>query len=553
MSSKRIDKLLTKGLTFFDWGEYKKALKLFDKIIKKDPANQKAWANKGATLIHMGDYEKAINCSEISLILNPQNAHAWFNKGVALNERGKYHKALECFNKVLSLDPNVQEARGYIIKINRKIKGYGIKEEETETVETPLKMEQVQEEVMELIEKPFEIKKTEKQVMEPLPKLEVPYQLDKAPIEAKEIESKIITQVAPRKEKRWKDDDITLKIEDLSKNYGNHLAVDRISFQVHRGETIGLVGPNGAGKTTTIKMIAKLLKPTTGRILLKNEEGELQDINKSSKHLLKLGFLIDIPAFYTKMTAYQVLKYCALLDNYPREKINDRIDELLKLFKLSDWKYDKIGTFSKGMTQKLGIIQALLHDPDIIILDEPQTGLDPKARIEIRKFIREIQNQGKTIFVASHMLYEISEVCVKIALINHGKIVAFDTIDNLEDSLQTRELNCVLFEPIRASDLEGILHRLTEKLNPYLDQELDPKISKIPIKYYPEKRGFKLFYDGKEESRGQILKILVKEFESEFTIMSYTQPKTSQLERIYSEMITDYDAKKITKSWKVES
>ena len=395
MSSKRIDKLLTKGLTFFDWGEYKKALKLFDKIIKKNPANQKAWANKGATLIHMGDYEKAINCSEISLILNPQNAHAWFNKGVALNERGKYHEALECFNKVLSLDPNVQEARGYIIKINRKIKGYGIKEEETETVETPLKMEQVQEEVMELIEKPFEIKKTEKQVMEPLPKLEVPYQLDKAPIETKEIESNVITQVATRKEKRWKDDDITLKIEDLSKNYGNHLAVDRISFQVHRGETIGLVGPNGAGKTTTIKMIAKLLKPTTGRILLKNEEGELQDINKSSKHLLKLGFLIDIPAFYTKMTAYQVLKYCALLDNYPREKINDRIDELLKLFKLSDWKYDKIGTFSKGMTQKLGIIQALLHDPDIIILDEPQTGLDPKARIEIRKFIREIQKIGR--------------------------------------------------------------------------------------------------------------------------------------------------------------
>ena len=554
MSSKRIEKLLIKGLTFFDWGEYKKALKYFDKVIKKDPPNQKAWANKGATLVNMGDYEEGINCSAIALILNPQNSYAWFNKGVGLNARGKYRDALDCFNKVLSLDPNVQEARGYIIKINRKMKGYN--EEESETVEAPLKMKQVQEEVMELIEKSFEIKKTENQVVELLSKLEVPLetnQLDKVPIEAKEIESNVITQVAPIKEKKWKDNDITLKIEDLSKNYGNHLAVDRISFQVHRGETIGLVGPNGAGKTTTIKMIAKLLKPTTGRILLKNEEGELQDINKSSKHLLKLGFLIDIPAFYTKMTAYQVLKYCALLDNYPREKINDRIDELLKLFKLSEWTHERLGTFSKGMTQKLGIIQALLHDPDIIILDEPQTGLDPKARIEIRKFIRVIQKQGKTIFVASHMLYEISEVCDKIALINHGKIVAFDTIDNLENSLQTRELNCVLLEPIQPSDLEGILNRVTEKLNPYLDHELDPEISKIPIKYYPEKRGFKLYYDGKEESRGQILKTLVKEFESEFTIMSYTQPKTSQLERIYSEMITDYEAKKITKSWKVES
>ena len=234
-----------------------------------------------------------------------------------------------------------------------------------------------------------------------------------------------ISQVAEKVEKKWKDNNITLKVEDLSKNYGDHLAVDRINFQVHRGETIGLVGPNGAGKTTTIKMIAKLLKPTSGRILLKNEHGELQDINKSSRHLLKVGFLIDIPAFYVKMTAYQVLKYCALLENYPRDKIDGRIDELLQLFKLSDWKHEKIKTFSKGMTQKLGIIQAIIHDPDIIIMDEPQTGLDPKARIEIRKFIREIQNMGKTIFVASHMLYEISEVCDKIALINHGKIILF--------------------------------------------------------------------------------------------------------------------------------
>jgi len=353
--------------------------------------------------------------------------------------------------------------------------------------------------------------------------------------------------LAKTSNKDWKKDGVTLKVENLSKNYGNHLAVDNISFEVHKGETIGLVGPNGAGKTTTIKMIAKLLKPTNGRILLRNKHGGLQDINKSSRNLLKFGFLIDIPAFYVKMTAYQVLKYCALLDNYPRDKIDGRIDELLKLFKLYDWKHEKIGTFSKGMTQKLGIIQAIIHDPNIVIMDEPQTGLDPKARIEIRKFIREIQKQGKTIFIASHMLYEISEVCDKIALINHGKIVAFDSIDNLEKSLKTKELNCVLLEPIDSSSLEGVLNKLIEKLEPYLDRELDPEISDIPIKYYPEKKELKLFYDGKEESRGQILKILIKDFESEFTIISYTQPKTSQLERIYSEMITDYEAIKITK------
>lgn len=346
----------------------------------------------------------------------------------------------------------------------------------------------------------------------------------------------------------WQNDGIILKVEELSKNYGNHLAVDNISFEVHKGETIGLVGPNGAGKTTTIKMIAKLLKPTTGRILLKNRSGHLQDINKSSRHLIKLGFLIDIPQFYTKMTAYQVLKYCALLENYPTDKISDRIDELLHLFKLYDWKHEKIGTFSKGMTQKLGIIQAIIHDPDIVILDEPQTGLDPKARIEIRKFIREIQYQGKTIFVASHMLYEISEVCDKIALINHGKIIAFDTIDNLEKELKSRELNCELLEPISLDKQESILNRLKEKLEPYLDLTLDPEISKTPIVYNSSKKSFKIFYNGKEDARAFILKILIKDFESDFAVISFIKSKTSQLERIYSEMITDYEATKIKKS-----
>jgi len=295
-------------------------------------------------------------------------------------------------------------------------------------------------------------------------------------------------------------------------------------------------------------MIAKLLKPTTGRILLKNEAGELQDINKSSRHLLKLGFLIDIPAFYIKMTAYQVLKYCALLENYPRDKIDHRIDELLKLFKLSDWKHEKIRTFSKGMTQKLGIIQAIIHDPDIVIMDEPQTGLDPKARIEIRKFIREIQKMGKTIFIASHMLYEISEVCDKIALINHGKIIAFDSIANLEKDLKVRDLNCVLLEPISPDKLENLMERLRIKLKPFLYNNLDLSTNASLIKYYPEKKGIKIFYDGKEESKGDILRILVKDFEADFTVISYAQPKSSQLEQIYSEMIKEYEAVRITKN-----
>jgi ABC-2 type transport system ATP-binding protein len=348
-------------------------------------------------------------------------------------------------------------------------------------------------------------------------------------------------ETSPKKLKSNKSE-VVLKLENLTKRFGNITAVNDVNLEVYRGETIGLVGPNGAGKTTTIKMIAKILRPNSGRILIRPNGRELQNLAKISRTLSQIGFLIDIPAFYN-MTAYQLLRYFANLQNYPKDKIDQKIDELLERFKLSEWKFKLVKNFSKGMTQKIGIIQAIIHDPDIIILDEPQTGLDPLARVEIRKFIRELQSQGKTIFVASHMLYEISEVCDKIALINYGSIIGFDTVENLALKLKTSELDCELLEPIDASELGPIIDRLIEKLNPYLDKELDPKISKIPVKYNPEQQMFKFYYDGLIDSKGKILKLLIKEFESDFTVISFTQPKTSQLERVYAEMVKDNDLK----------
>jgi len=333
-----------------------------------------------------------------------------------------------------------------------------------------------------------------------------------------------------------------IKLENLTKKFGNFTAVNNINLEVCKGETIGLVGPNGAGKTTTIKMIAKILRPNEGRILISTENGELQDLQGISAALSKMGFLIDIPNFYN-MTAYELLRYFAKLQHYPKDKINDRIDELLKFFKLTAWKFKNVKTFSKGMIQKLGIMQALIHNPDIIILDEPQTGLDPLARIEIRKFLRDLQSTGKTIFVASHMLYEISEVCDKIALINHGEIIGFDTVENLAITLKANELNCVVLEPIIPEKLGPILARMTDRLQSYLDQDLDPRISKIPIVYNQDNQGFKIFFNGKKESKVEILKVLIREFETDFSVVSYIQPRTSQLERVYIEMISMDDEK----------
>ena len=329
-----------------------------------------------------------------------------------------------------------------------------------------------------------------------------------------------------------------MKLENLTKKFGSFVAVNNINIEVHEGETIGLIGPNGAGKTTTIKMIAKLIRPTSGKILVLNKAGELQTLNGDQKDLIKFGFLIDQPFFYD-MTAYQILRYFARSQNYPKDKIKARIDELLALFKLIDWKHKKVNTFSKGMRQKMGIIQSVLVDPQIIILDEPQTGLDPKARIEIRATIKELQKLGKTIFVASHMLHEISEICDKIALINNGKIVAFDTIENLEKNLKEKELKCELLYPMPLNELETTISRLNEKLAQYGNHNMEKSTTyhNHGINYNPEKQSFKIYYDGKKESRGEILEIFISEFKSNNKIISFSQPKTSKLEQIYLEMI----------------
>lgn len=329
-----------------------------------------------------------------------------------------------------------------------------------------------------------------------------------------------------------------IKLKNVSKRFGNLKAVNDISLEVRRGEVIGFVGPNGAGKTTTLKMIARLMKPNSGQIFVINKQKELQNLFKNPKELVEMGFLIDIPHFYNS-TPYRLLKYIANLRNYPKEKIDRRINELLKQFNLHEWQHKKVRTFSKGMIQKLGFIASIIHDPEIFILDEPQTGLDPGARIEVRKYMRDLQKQGKTIFVASHMLYEITEVCDKIALIVKGSVLGFDTIENLEYLLRTRELVCEILKPLPPEKKELIIRRLIESLEPYLEKDLDPSISKEPITYIPQNKSLIIYYDGKEESSAHILEILVNEFKTDFTINSFSKPKTSQLERLYTQMIED--------------
>ncbi|MBN1214896.1 MAG: ABC transporter ATP-binding protein [Candidatus Lokiarchaeota archaeon] len=329
-----------------------------------------------------------------------------------------------------------------------------------------------------------------------------------------------------------------LRLKDLKKDFGNFTAVDKINLDIYGGEVIGFVGPNGAGKTTVIKMIARLIKPTSGKIFVQNTKGELVDLNSKLNIFNYFGFLIDQPFFYKDTTPKEILKYLAKVQHYPKKDINERIDELLKKFNLFRWKDKKIKTFSKGMKQKLGIAQTLLMDPKIIILDEPQSGLDPKARIEIRKLLKELQLNGKTIFVASHLLHEISEICDKIALVNKGKIIAFNTIENLKRNLKTNIIECQLLEPIKD---KNVIDMMIDLLCPYLDMNVTTELGIKPIVFNSNNYDLGIYFDGTKESMSEILDIITTKFRSEMKLVSFAQQRTSQLERIYTELLNEYD------------
>lgn len=332
--------------------------------------------------------------------------------------------------------------------------------------------------------------------------------------------------------------DIVIKIENLSKSYGKLLALNRLNLEVFKGEIIGLIGPNGAGKTTSLKLIARLIKPDTGKIFIKSKHGELQNIFENSKNLIEMGFLIDIPRFLNT-TPYRLLKYICNVRNYPKDKIKGRINCLLSHFDLNDWKYKNIKQFSKGMMQKLGFISAIIHDPELIILDEPQTGMDPNARVKVREFIKSLQEAGKTIFLSSHMLYEIGEICDKIALINHGIMILFDSLENMSQLLKTNELICKINNPISPEKIESLIKKMSLYLKPYLEPTTGKMNYEEKILYDPLKNHFLIHHNGLKDNKGEILNILVNEFKSDFTINSYSEVRTSQLEQLYFQLINE--------------
>jgi ABC-2 type transport system ATP-binding protein len=210
----------------------------------------------------------------------------------------------------------------------------------------------------------------------------------------------------------------------LSKAYGKRLAVDQLDLQVDRAELFGFLGPNGAGKTTTIRMALGLIAPTSGSIEILG----LEVRSHRSQVLPRVGALVESPALYGYLSGRDNLRAVGDLLGGASEK---RIDEVLEIVALKGRDRDRVKTYSLGMKQRLGLALALLNDPDVLILDEPANGLDPAGIVEMRDLLRDLAAQGKTVFISSHVLSEVQQICTRVAIINHGKLIRVAPVHDL--------------------------------------------------------------------------------------------------------------------------
>lgn len=239
-----------------------------------------------------------------------------------------------------------------------------------------------------------------------------------------------------------------LKLEHVSKTYGNknEKAVDDVSFEVYPGEIFGFVGPNGAGKTTTIKMIVSLLAPNSGKITINGIDNQ-KDILAAKK---QFSYVPDSPELFEKIKGIEYLKFMADVYQVPATERQEQIEKYLDIFEIKDAVNDPIGSFSHGMKQKLALVGALIHDPQVFILDEPMVGLDPKASFELKKIMRDHCDRGRSVFFSTHVLDVAEKICDRIAIIKKGRVIEVGTMAEIREKAGSQE------------SLENIFLELTE-------------------------------------------------------------------------------------------
>ncbi len=307
-----------------------------------------------------------------------------------------------------------------------------------------------------------------------------------------------------------------IRTKNLTKEYGGFKAVDNLNLKIDKGQIYGFLGPNGAGKTTTMLMLLGILKPTQGEIYLMGES-----LTKNPLSLKKrIGVVSEKQYLYKEMTAGEYLSFFASL--YQVKNKEKKIKELLSAVRLLDVKNRKLGAFSRGMQQKLGFARALLHDPELLLLDEPVSGLDPTGIKQVRDLIENENKKNRTIFISSHLLSEVERLCSKVAIINQGKLLAEDTMENLRKKLT----NFIQLEV----ELVEIKKEILDALNSFdFIKEIEQEKNLLTLKVTTDKDHRAEISKTIAKKEGVILRISTKEMSLEEAFMTITQKNISFL------------------------
>ncbi len=323
-----------------------------------------------------------------------------------------------------------------------------------------------------------------------------------------------------------------IEVKNLVKRYGDHTAVDHLSFQIEKGKIYGFLGPNGAGKSTTMNIITGYIASTEGTVSIDGHD-ILEEPEKAKKCI---GYLPEQPPLYFDMTVLEYLKFAADLKKIPKDKKNEMIQEVMDTVKITDMKNRLIKNLSKGYRQRVGLAQAILGYPDVIILDEPTVGLDPKQIIEIRDLIKNLKKKH-TVILSSHILSEVSAVCDYVLIISHGRLVASDTPDNLS-KLAAGSNNLSL---IVKGEKESIRQLLSEI----------PGVKTITVNSAENEKGWRVKLST-EESTDIREEVFYKMAENHYPILEMQSEKVS-LEEIFLELTDGGNDKKDDSSQKKEN
>jgi ABC-2 type transport system ATP-binding protein len=249
-----------------------------------------------------------------------------------------------------------------------------------------------------------------------------------------------------------------LEVRSLTKYYRNVPVVDHVTFAVRPGEVTGYLGPNGSGKSTTVKMLTGLLEPTTGHVLLDGKDIR-SDLNAYKK---RLGYVPEEAHVYTYLSGLEYLQLIGRLRCLPESAVTQKANELLRLFSLHPHRYAPISAYSKGMKQRVLLAAALLHDPDILIFDEPLSGLDITSALLFKHLLAALAREGKVILYISHVLEVVERVCAKVIIIYKGRIMADDSVGNLRDLMSLPTLEEIFSELVQQENMEDVAHGIVE-------------------------------------------------------------------------------------------